>query len=69
MTAPDFSHARWNKSSHSNGKLACVEVAFGAARVGVRDSKAPGAGHLVIGYSAFVGFLTGARNGTFDRQG
>ncbi|MFI0357324.1 DUF397 domain-containing protein [Actinomadura sp. 9N407] len=55
---------QWRKSSHSggdNGGMSdCVEVAPLAASVGVRDSKAPAAGHLSLtpkAFSALLAFL------------
>lgn len=46
--------AVWRKSSRSasNGGE-CVEVAQLAVGIGVRDSKAPEAGHLTLGRDAF----------------
>ncbi|QMU67933.1 DUF397 domain-containing protein [Streptacidiphilus sp. P02-A3a] len=59
MSTPDFTSAEWHKSSHSgdNGGQ-CVEVAFHAGVVGVRDSKAQGQGPILAftraGWDAFV---------------
>lgn len=39
MSAPDFTSARWRKSTQSNADQACVEVATIPATVGIRDSK------------------------------
>lgn len=42
MTRPDFSAARWRKSSHSSGQGGeCIEMADLAPLVAVRDSKHP----------------------------
>jgi hypothetical protein len=38
----------WRKSSHSSSQANCVEVAFPATTVAVRDSKDPGAGPVLI---------------------
>ncbi|MER5300052.1 DUF397 domain-containing protein [Streptomyces lasiicapitis] len=56
----DLSNACWRKSSHSNGEGGdCVEVADGIpGLVPVRDSKNPTGPVLVIGATAWVGFLT-----------
>lgn len=50
MTAPVEFHTQWRKSSFSGVDSNCVEVAFGA---GVRDSKNPEAGHLVLRAEAY----------------
>ncbi|MBW4715711.1 DUF397 domain-containing protein [Saccharothrix obliqua] len=47
----------WRKSSRSAGAGQCVEVARTTAVVGVRDSKAPHAGHLQVPNASFVAFL------------
>ncbi|MGH3859991.1 DUF397 domain-containing protein [Actinokineospora sp.] len=47
----DLDHARWRKSSWSGSEgetTECVEVAFVPGTVGVRDSKKPGAGALIL---------------------
>ncbi|RFU40291.1 DUF397 domain-containing protein [Actinomadura logoneensis] len=39
----------WRKSSHSHGSDSdCVELASFSLGIGVRDSKAPQTGHLVL---------------------
>jgi len=48
----------WRKSSHSGSDANCVEVAFGSATVGVRDSKHPEAGHLTVQVTAFRSFVS-----------
>lgn len=58
MTAHAELHAAWRKSSHSGGDTYdCVEVAFGPARVALRDSKLPDGGHLALSPSAFRALL------------
>jgi hypothetical protein len=48
----------WRKSSYSggggSGGQECVELARLAGAVGVRDSKAPEAGHLVVSLEGFA---------------
>ncbi|MEV5824079.1 DUF397 domain-containing protein [Spirillospora sp. NPDC052242] len=45
---------RWRKSRRSGSQGdACVEVAALPGGVGVRDSKKPEGGHLVLGAAAF----------------
>jgi hypothetical protein len=63
----DLGAARWRKSSRSNGANgACVEVAFGPATTGVRDSKNPGDGMLVFGAASWCAFAAGVKSGRFD---
>ncbi|OLT10580.1 hypothetical protein BJF79_25850 [Actinomadura sp. CNU-125] len=67
MSTPyDLSHAQWRKSNRSGGNGNCVEVADLAVNIGVRDSKAPDAGHLAFRPDAWAAFLLAARDGRFD---
>jgi len=53
--------AFWRKSSYSGGSNSdCVEVAPLVASVGVRDSKARGAGQLTVRRAAWTRFVHGA---------
>ncbi|MFZ3499038.1 DUF397 domain-containing protein [Streptomyces sp. 5.8] len=56
--------ARWRKSTHSNGDGGnCVEVADGlTGTVPVRDSKVKGGPVLMIGATAWAGFVTGLKS-------
>jgi hypothetical protein len=64
MQTPDISRAKWRKSTRSNGAGGnCVEVADLATSIGVRDSKAPDAGHLEFGPRAWATFISQVRNG------
>ncbi|XVQ10262.1 DUF397 domain-containing protein [Spirillospora sp. CA-255316] len=59
----------WRKSSHSGGHSGgdCVEVAaLGSRLVGVRDSKAPEAGHLALGQEALADLVARIRRGDLD---
>ena len=62
-----FQNAVWLKSSRSNGNGGnnCVEVAFGYAEIGVRDSKNPDGPVLFFTSSAWESFVDGAKQGGF----
>ncbi|NVI87502.1 DUF397 domain-containing protein [Actinomadura sp. BRA 177] len=63
----EFSPAQWRKSSHSGGQSGqCVEVAQASALVGIRDSKDPEGGRLVVGRAAFGDLLAQAKAGSLD---
>lgn len=58
--------ARWRKSiiSDTGG---CVEVAYAAGAVGVRDTKAQGTGPILeFNEREWRAFIAGAQNGEFD---
>jgi len=57
MTARTSFETSWRKSSYSGSGSNCVEVAFGSAVVGVRDSKQPKARHLAVEATAFRSFV------------
>jgi hypothetical protein len=63
VSTMDFSTVEWRKSSYSsdgtNGN--CVEVAFVGAAVGVRDSKKPAGGALVLGTATWAAFTEAVR--------
>ncbi|MFB9907991.1 DUF397 domain-containing protein [Allokutzneria oryzae] len=63
-----LSGSEWRKSSYSGGGNDCVEVAYTATAVGVRDSKNPAAGTLVFTENQWHGFLTGVRDGRWHGQ-
>lgn len=48
----------WRKSSRSGTQQGdCVELADFEGRVGVRDSKNPGAGHIALSVESFADLL------------
>ncbi|WP_329314289.1 DUF397 domain-containing protein [Streptomyces sp. NBC_01262] len=56
---------RWFKSSYSAGQgTECVETAFVAAGVAVRDSKDPGGPRLGFAGAEWSLFVTAVRTGT-----
>ena len=63
---PSWSSASWRKSSFSDTG-ACVEVAFSAGLIGVRDTKAKGQGPILeFTEVEWRAFLRGVVDGEFD---
>jgi hypothetical protein len=62
----DLSRAHWRKSTRS-GYNGCVEVAFVDRHVAMRDSKDRQGPVLVFSDREWRAFLSGARDGEFDR--
>ena len=60
---------KWIKASRSTAFGACVEVAFIAGGVVVRDSKNPHVSPLWYTREEWAAFLDGAKNGEFDDLG
>jgi hypothetical protein len=56
------------KSSRSSGDGQCVEMADLGDAVAVRDSKDPNGPVLLFTPGEWAAFLTGARDGEFDRD-
>jgi hypothetical protein len=51
------SESTWRKSSFSGNDTNCVEIGRGSEVVGVRDTKDPHGGTLLIARDAFAAFL------------
>lgn len=67
MPAPDFTSARWRKSTRSNAANACVEVASAQDMVGVRDTKEQGRGPiLAFARAQWATFVSNLKNGYPD---
>jgi hypothetical protein len=66
IALPDFSNARWFKSSASGNNGACVEVAVIGEYVGVRNSKDPSKTPHVYTHAEWHAFLEGVKAGEFD---
>lgn len=62
-----LSDARWFTSSRSGGNQGtCVEVAFAAPHVGIRDSKNRTGPALVFAPTAWSTFVARLKAGTYD---
>ncbi|NDU76678.1 DUF397 domain-containing protein [Actinomadura sp. DSM 109109] len=58
MSIPLPPHTRWRKSTHSGGvENNCVEIADLSDHIGVRDSKNPTGGHLILTRQHFASLL------------
>jgi Domain of unknown function (DUF397) len=62
--SPDFSRARWFKSSTS-GDGGCVEVAILPTAVGIRDSKTTDSPVLVVSRESWAQFVAGVKADEF----
>ncbi|SHE95279.1 DUF397 domain-containing protein [Streptoalloteichus hindustanus] len=67
MRTADLSHAKWRKSSRSNGGGgACVEIAATKSVAGIRDSKDPAGPALVVTSTAFAALVDAVKTGRLD---
>ncbi len=57
MNSTTLSAVDWHRSSYSNHQGACVEVAFAAGGVWVRDSKDPAGPVVCVGTREWSAFL------------
>jgi Domain of unknown function (DUF397) len=60
------SKPKWRKSSRSNNQSACVELSVTSTRAGIRDSKNPEGGALIINHAQLTTFLERIRRGQHD---
>ena len=67
MSQPDFTRARWIKSSRSEPSNDCVELATVDGVIGVRDSKLGAASPILTFTPAEIdAWIQGAKAGEFD---
>jgi hypothetical protein len=64
---PKAAPIRWLKSSRSSGNGSCVEIAFMADAVMIRDSKDPFGPTLSLEPDCWRMFIGSVQRGTFDR--
>ena len=71
MGQPDAGRTAWRKSSYSSGDGGgnCLEVAFAAAGVAVRDSKDRAGPVLRFTEAEWGAFLAGVKAGEFELPG
>jgi hypothetical protein len=61
-----FSDAQWQKSSRSDPRPNCVELAEADGVIGVRDSKIPNRAMLQFSKPELAAFIAAVKDGEFD---
>ncbi|MDR7302999.1 DUF397 domain-containing protein [Haloactinomyces albus] len=56
----------WRTSTRTQGQGQCVEVGFGGAGIGVRDTKNRAAGHLIVPPRQWHAFVRDLKRGVFE---
>ena len=62
----EFSGAHWQKSSRSDPRPNCVELAEAHGGIGMRDSKVPSRAMLQFSKSELAAFIAAVKDGEFD---
>lgn len=66
MTNDPLANATWRTSSRSATKGDCVEIAQAPTVTGIRDSKNPTGGRLILTTAQWASFLSQIKNGELD---
>jgi Domain of unknown function (DUF397) len=66
VTNHPLATATWRKSSRSATQGECVEIAQTLTATGIRDSKNPTMGCLILTPAQWAGFLARVKNGELD---
>lgn len=64
---PEWSRVKWRKSTRSGSTSNCVEVGFGAATVGVRDTKDRDGGTIALSATQWASFLRAIKHDRYER--
>jgi hypothetical protein len=68
MTKADLSGATWYKSSYSNHRAECVEIAAVAGSIATRDSKNPSGPALLFPATEWAAFVSGLNRGALGAR-
>ena len=59
--------SRWRTSSYSGPQGNCVEIGYGAAAVGVRDTKDRDGGTIALSSAQWANFLRAVNHDRYER--